>query len=264
MAWFLEAYSSRHGHAPGCVTGKPVELGGSHGRTEATGRGVAAVTRWASEANGIDLEGARVAIQGFGNVASHAAQELQALGAKVVAISDVSGALYDEDGLDIEKAMRERRRRGRDFQIAELDIGADRLDRDRLLELDVDILVPAAVEHAINDDNAGDVKARLIVEAANAPITCSADDRLVADGRVIVPDVLANAGGVVVSYLEWVQNHTRHRWTGERVVEEMREVLHSAWESVHHRADAGDIGYRDAAYLIAVERVRKATELRGF
>lgn len=262
MAWIFDEYSKAHGHQPAVVTGKPIELGGSSGRTEATGRGVAAVTQWACEALGIDLRGARIAIQGFGNVGSHAAQFLHAVGAKIVAVGDVKGAIGNDRGLDI-SSLAEFMHADRRRSVTDWDGPHEPLECERLLTLDCDVLIPAALEGAITADNVNGVSARLIVEAANNPITCEADARLRRRGLPVVPDILANAGGVIVSYLEWIQNIQRYRWPAERIDEELHARLRQAWEEVQRRAQETGEPYRSVAYQIAVNRVLQAAQLRG-
>lgn len=263
MAWIFDAYAVRHGYEPGVVTGKPIQLGGSLGRTEATGRGVAMVTGWACEAEGLELEGAAVAIQGFGNVGSHAARFLAGRGARIVAVSDVHGGLYREEGLDVE-ALFEAHAADSRRPIAEAGVPGRPLSNEEILVLDVDVLIPAAIESVLHGGNAGDVRARMIVEAANLPSTCEAHAMLVERGVPVVPDILANAGGVIVSYLEWVQNRERMRWDLERVNQSLERILGRAWREVSGRAREEGVDYRLAAYELAVSRVREAIELRGF
>ena len=264
MAWIYSAYGSMHeGDAPGVVTGKPIEVGGSKGRTAATGRGVAMVTDWACEAEGIGLEGATVAIQGFGNVGSYLAKFLDEMGAKVVATSDVKGGIHHADGLDVPTLFRQKQE-GEVDSVVESDVPHEDVTNDELMALDVDVLVPAALEHAIDMDNVDDVSAKMVMEAANLPVTCDADLRLEERGIPVVPDILANAGGVTVSYLEWVQNRQRYAWEEARVNEELHDIMRKAWETVSARARDEGISYRLASYLVAVERVRDATRLRGF
>lgn len=263
MAWIFEAYAKQHGAMPGVVTGKPVELGGSLGRVEATGRGVAFVAAWAAREEGLDLSEATVAVQGFGNVGSHAARFLQDRGCRVVAVSNRFGGILDEAGLDLAALIEARREAGGDVELTDAAPG-DALESGELLELDVDILVPAALEGAIHDGNVDAVRARVIVEGANAPVERSCDGTLDDRGVTVVPDILANAGGVTVSYLEWVQNRQRYRWTEERVNRELEETLSRAWDGVRRRASQEDVTYRKAAYAIAIERVIRAVELRGF
>ncbi|HKK08806.1 MAG TPA: glutamate dehydrogenase, partial [Gemmatimonadota bacterium] len=212
---------------------------------------------------GIDLEGAGVAIQGFGNVGSHAAGFLAERGARVVAVSDVHGGLLREEGLDVE-TLASRHAEEPERPLAELGVDGEPLSNEELLALDVDVLVPAAIEAVLRGDNVGDVRARLVVEAANLPTTCEAHSVLVDRGIPVVPDILANAGGVTVSYLEWVQNRERMRWSAERVNDRLEHVLRRAWDGVRERAGGEGIDYRQAAYELAVERVREAIELRGF
>lgn len=263
MAWTLEAYSKRYGNHPSVVTGKPVALGGIELRQRATGLGVALVTRWTSAASGRKLAGLTVAIQGFGNVGSHAARSLAAMEARIVAISDQYGAVYNAAGLDVE-AMIAARAPGGDTPVSELAANAEPLPRDDLLTLDVDILIPAAVGGVLDEHNAPSVRADLIVEAANLPTTDSGDRILVERGKVIVPDILANAGGVVASYMEWAQNRQGYPWKAARQESEFRDVLCHAWSTVHERAAADAVDLRSAAFTLAVERVMQASVLRGF
>lgn len=265
MAWIFEAYSQDFGHEPAVVTGKPVPLGGSEGRIEATGRGVALVTSWAAEAHGIDLRQARIAIQGFGNVARHAAQSLANKGAAIVAVSGKSGGLFRDRGLDVPSLLSATEDREHPPPpLTELDVDAAPISNAELLQLDVDILIPAAVSNAIDQDNADQVQARMVVEGANLPTTSDGAARLEERGIPMIPDILANAGGVTVSYLEWVQNRQRYRWPESRVNEELTGFLKTAWHTVSRRAREDDSSYRAAAYLTAVERVCKAIKLRGF
>ncbi len=263
MAWIFDAYAMRHGNEPGVVTGKPIQLGGSLGRTEATGRGVAMVTSWAAAEQGIELEGASVAIQGFGNVGSHAARFLAERGAKVVAVSDVHGGLVREEGLDV-GALQSARARDRNAAVAQMGVAGEPISNDGLLTLEVDILIPAAIESVLHGGNARDVRARMIVEAANLPSTCEAHRIFVERGLPVIPDILANAGGVIVSYLEWVQNRERMRWEEERVNAELERILGKAWREVSGLARESGADYRVTAYELAVSRVREAIELRGF
>lgn len=265
MAWIYAGYARTHEvDAPGVVTGKPLELGGSLGRTEATGRGVAMVTEWACEAEGIDPDGATVAIQGFGNVGSHLARFLTDRRAKVVAVSDVGGGIHRGDGLDVETLFRQMNVEGSIDTVVDSDVPHEPVSNEELLALDVDVLIPAALEGVIHGDNVDDISADLVVEAANLPTTCDADRALAERGVPVVPDILANAGGVTVSYLEWVQNRQRYQWAEERVNDELRDFMEEAWSEVAERAAGEDVPYRRAAYTIAVERVQSATRLRGF
>lgn len=264
MAWFLEAHARHAGYDPAVVTGKPVELGGSHGREQATGRGAAIIAKQALQAADIDLDGASVAIQGFGNVGRHLAHFLHESGARVVAVSDRDGGLHDGEGLDVPALCAAMGADDAPGSVTEAGVDGDTLSNAELLTLDVDLLVPAAIGGVIDCDNADEVQAKVIVEAANMPLTCEADAALAERGVRVVPDILANAGGVVVSYLEWVQNRSRYRWSAERVDEELCRRMRSAWEDVAERADEEDCSWRQAAYLIAVERTCSAIRLRGF
>ncbi|HKJ05622.1 MAG TPA: Glu/Leu/Phe/Val dehydrogenase, partial [Geopsychrobacteraceae bacterium] len=265
MAWILDAFTHHKGFIPDVVTGKPIELGGAKGRLEATGYGVAQITALAAEAEGIELEGASVAIQGIGNVGSFAAKRLAELGAKIVAVSDSSCGLYHKEGLDIELLLQQlRRNEGKRRKLSELSGDYQQISNEELLELPVDILIPSAIGGVINEENAGRVEAKMIVEAANMPVTCTADAALVARGICIIPDILANSGGVTVSYLEWVQNRQRYQWTKERTLEELEERLARAWSEVQQRVREQQLNYRLAAYTIAVGRIIRAINLRGF
>lgn len=263
MSWIFQSYAEDYGDEPGVVTGKPIQLGGSPGRTTATGRGAAFLTRWACEQHGKSVGDATVAIQGFGNVGRHAARILQDMGATVVAVSGLKGGIYRQQGLDIETLYQEFEK-GEIKSVVETGIAHETLSNDELLELEVDVLMPAAIDGVITEDNAEQVNASLIVEAANLPITAKADDILEDQGVVMIPDILANAGGVIVSYLEWVQNRQRYRWKEERVNEELESHLQAAWQNVRKRAKDEAISYRAASYRIAIERVKSAIEMRGF
>jgi glutamate dehydrogenase (NAD(P)+) len=259
MAWIVDEYAKYHGHTPAVVTGKPVELGGSQGRESATGRGILFATERAAADLGIDLRGATVAVQGFGNVGAWSASFLAEAGARVVAVSDAHGAIFDGDGLDVARLRGEMREFGR----IPGDAGADSITNDELLTLEVDILIPAAIGNVLHAGNAGDVRARLIVEGANHPTTPDADETLLARGRTIVPDILANAGGVTVSYFEWVQNLQRFHWTAQRVDDELRVTMDTAYNAVIRTAQERGTDLRTAAFALAIERVAEATRLRG-
>ena len=266
MAWFYDAYGLQHGDQPAVVTGKPVALHGTYGRRAATGEGVALATSLAAGRRGIDLQGATVAIHGFGNVASHAALRLTEDGARVVAVSDSGGAVYRSDGLPVAsmKALRdEAPRRGDRPSVRDVAEGAEPLTSAELLALDVDVLVPAAIEHVIDEDNADAVRAGMVVEGANLPLTAGGSRSLEARGVPVVPDVMANAGGVIVSYLEWVQNRQGLRWSAEQVTDGMAQRMRASWRTLCDVADADDCGYRQAAFNIAVERINTAIALRG-
>ena len=265
MAWILDEYTHHQGFNPAVVTGKPIELGGAPGRLEATGYGVALTASLAAEANGIDMDGASVAIQGVGNVGSHTARFLAERGARIVALSDGQGGLYNAEGLDIDEVLAGGQRlKEQHRSIIELDGDFEKIDNDALLQLEVDLLIPAAVGGVINQQNAAKVRAAMVVEAANMPITCGADPVLSEQGIIVIPDILANAGGVTASYLEWVQNRQRYQWDRDRLIHELDKRLRTAWNAVSNRAERESLSYRQAAYVIAVESVHKAILLRGF
>ncbi len=260
MAWFFDEYSKTNGSVPGIVTGKPIELGGLKGRLEATGYGVAYITSLALEQINIPLKGAKVVIQGFGNVGSYAALRLQAMGASIVGISDKDGGLFDAEGIDIKAAAQFAQKTGglKGFFEGKL------ISNVALLALPCDVLIPAALEGTVHCDTEADVKAKLIIEAANMPITHMADDKLRKRGVTIVPDILANAGGVIASYFEWVQNIQRFEWQRSVVQERMEEHLSRAYKDVVALAKETDVDLRTAAYQVSVSRVLRAIELRGF
>ncbi|HYM16479.1 MAG TPA: Glu/Leu/Phe/Val dehydrogenase [Dehalococcoidia bacterium] len=261
MAWIMDTYSMIHGHStPAVVTGKPVAIGGSSGRVEATGRGVLFITQAACRARGVPLQGARVAVQGFGNVGSVAARLLAAAGASIVAVSDSTGAVYSAGGLgDIDALLARKHERG----FVPDGLPGVHITNAELLELPVDILVPAALEGQIHGGNAARIKAPMIVEAANGPTTPEADRILNANGVYVVPDILANAGGVIVSYFEWVQDLQSFFWEEDEVNNRLQRVIERAFNEVAalHAEQGGSM--RDAAYTLAVRRVVEATEIRG-
>jgi glutamate dehydrogenase (NAD(P)+) len=258
MAWLFEEYSKTHGHTPAIVTGKPLEIGGAAGRLEATGHGVALITQLVARSRSIPLAGARIAIQGFGNVGSHAAARLVELGARVVAVSDAKGGVFRAEGIHVASAIAHVAETGWLQGLA----GASPITNAELLALECDVLIPAAMEATINCDNQSAIRAQLVIEAANMPITHRADARLRERGVVIAPDILANAGGVIASYFEWAQNIQQYPWKRETVLTRLEEYLLRAFENVHRRASDGDL--RTAAYELAIERVLRAMELRGF
>ncbi len=265
MAWILDAYTHQKGFNPAVVTGKPLDLGGACGRVEATGYGVALLTALAAKAHNLEIEGATVAIQGSGNVASYAARTLAERGARVVALSDRHNGVYNEGGLPVAEVLdafaKKKQNQEQELEISE---GYDGISNQELLELDVDILIPAAIGGVIDGSNAERIKAQLIVEGANMPLTCKGDSILQDRGKLIIPDILANAGGVTVSYLEWVQNRQRYQWSRERVIDELEQRLQNAWQSTCEKAAEQQVPYRLAAYAIAVERIIEAINLRGF
>ncbi|HUQ17319.1 MAG TPA: Glu/Leu/Phe/Val dehydrogenase [Candidatus Saccharimonadales bacterium] len=262
MAWIVDTMTMMTGkHSPEVVTGKPVELGGSRGRHEATGRGVAFVTLETLRRQGRPIEDARVAIQGFGNVGSIAAKALAAAGCRIVGLSDVSGGYASAAGFDIPLTLDHVRRHPQ--RLLEGLPGATAITNADLLAMDVDVLIPAALEAQITADNAADVRARIIVEGANGPVTADADRMLGDRGVIIAPDILANAGGVVVSYFEWVQSRAQFYWELEEVESRLEIYMRRAIELVLSKARVYDCTPREAAFIIAVERVAKAIELRG-
>ncbi|MEM9255173.1 MAG: Glu/Leu/Phe/Val dehydrogenase dimerization domain-containing protein [Pseudomonadota bacterium] len=263
MSWIYDAYGQQEGYHPGVVTGKPLALGGSEGRVAATGRGAALVTGWAAQERGIDLGNAKIAIQGFGNVGRYAAIVLSDMGARIVAVSDSSGGLYRAEGLDVRDVVQQLSADSGKPKVTELGLG-DTLSNEELLSSEVDVLIPAALDGAIHSGNAANVQASLIIEAANLPVTCEADSILRANGQLVVPDILANAGGVVVSYFEWVQNRQGVRWSEDQVNRELEKILHTAFNHTAEVASAEELDFRLAAYRLGVERVAQAQQLRGF
>ena len=262
MAWIVDTVTMMTGkHSPEVVTGKPVDLGGSRGRHEATGRGVAFVTLELLRRMGTKIEGTRVAVQGFGNVGSFAALALAQAGCKIVGISDVSGGYADPKGIDIAKAIDHAKRSA--HRTLEGLPGVSPISNDELLAMDVDVLIPAALEAQITADNASSIRARVIVEGANGPVTAEADRMLSERGVTIVPDILANAGGVVVSYFEWVQSRAQFYWELDEVERRLEIYMRRAMESVLAKAKVYDSTYREAAFILAVERVARAIEQRG-
>ena len=262
MAWIMDTYSMHRDFSiPGVVTGKPVEIGGSQGRVEATGRGVLFITQEACKDQGIQLRGASVAIQGFGNVGSVAARLLSDAGAKVVAISDADGGLYNARGLDVDELDARRLPGGRFGDLT--GIAHDRTTNAELLELPVDILIPAAIEGQITQRNADNIKAQMVIEAANGPTTSEADAILAERGIYLVPDIVANAGGVIVSYFEWVQDLQSFFWEESEVNERLRRLAVRSFDEVTAVARQRDLRLREAAYVVALERVGAAIKLRG-
>ena len=261
MAWMMDAYSSFAGYAvPGVVTGKPLSIGGSAGREEATGRGVAITTREMARNVGITLSGASVAIQGFGNVGKWAAQILQReLGCRIVAISDARGGFYNPRGLDIERLLLEAPRHG----VLPEKFDADRISNAELLALPCEILIPAALENQITAQNAHEIQARVLVEAANGPTTPDADPILRDKGVVVVPDVLANAGGVTVSYFEWLQGRESYFWSADEVNSRLERIMKNANIEVWSIAHREKTDLRMAAYIAGVGKVAEAIRARG-
>jgi glutamate dehydrogenase (NAD(P)+) len=262
MAWMMDQYSRNSGMTVnGVVTGKPGVLGGSAGRVEATGRGVMVSALSAMEKLKINPYNSTVAVQGFGNVGSYAALLMEERGAKIVAISDITGAYYNNDGIDINKAVEYKMN---NKGLLDGFSGAEKMaDGNEILTLDVDVLVPAALEDVITKSNADKIKARLIVEGANGPTSALADDIIAEKDIVVVPDILANAGGVTVSYFEWVQNRLGYKWTKERINRRSDRIMRSAFENVYKTAQKYKVTLRIAAYIVAIDRVAKAYSFRG-
>ena len=260
MAWIMDTVSMHRGYSvPGVVTGKPVAIGGSQGRADATGQGVVYTIADAARRLGFDLRGATVAVQGFGNVGEATARLVAEAGARVVAITDIGGGVYRASGLDVPFLRRLMQERG-----SILDAPDSRpIDNDEMFGLDVDVLVLAALEGQVTADNAGTIRARILAEGANGPTTPDADPILQANGVTVIPDILCNSGGVIVSYFEWVQNRESLFWTPKLINGRLREAILAAAEAVWERADADGIDARRAAHAIAVERVAEATVLRG-
>ena len=260
MAWIFDEYSSRHGYAPACVTGKPLAMGGSPGREAATGRGAVMVFEEVAKKEGWDPAVMTAAIQGFGNVGSYAARFMKELGVKVVAISGSRGAYFNGDGIDIEAAAAHRKETGTLEGLR----GVEEISNEELLALDVDILLPAALGGVIHARNAANVKARVILEAANAPVTEEGESILVDGGNVmLIPDVLASSGGVTVSYFEWVQNIQQFGWDEERVDGELGKIMSRATSEVYELAEEKQVSLRTAAFIVAIERIAEAERLRG-
>ena len=260
MAWIMDTYSMHHGYTiSGVVTGKPIAIGGSLGRNEATARGaVFTLQRW-SATSGTPLEGARVAIQGFGNAGSIAATLLHAEGARIVAVSDSQGGIHDPAGLDPAKVAAWKQEHGTVVGFPR----ASDVNNQEILEVDCDILVPAALENQITRHNAPRIQAKVIAEAANGPTTPEADEILFDRGVFLIPDILCNAGGVTVSYFEWVQDMQSFFWSEDRINESLREIMDRAFEAVHSMSTRHEVDMRTAAYMVAVARVAEATTLRG-
>jgi glutamate dehydrogenase (NAD(P)+) len=260
MAWLLDTYSMMVGYnALGVVTGKPVSIGGSVGREEATGRGIMNVLRKFLHTQGKRLTDVTVAVQGFGNVGYHTARLLDARGATVVAISEKNGGIFDESGIDIEAAGRYYQENGTLVGYP----GGDPITNEELLTCECDVLIPAAMENTVTEEVALHIRARIIVEGANGPVTPGADEVLRENGVTILPDILANAGGVTVSYFEWVQGLDNFFWDRKRVQDELQKIMEKAFDEVNAKADEADCDYRTAAYTIAISRVAEACRLKG-
>ncbi|HET7657896.1 MAG TPA: Glu/Leu/Phe/Val dehydrogenase [Bacillales bacterium] len=260
MAWMMDEYSRiREFDSPGFITGKPLVLGGSHGRESATAKGVTICIREAAKKKGIQLEGARVVVQGFGNAGSFLAKFMHDAGANVVGISDAYGALYDPKGLDIDYLLDRRDSFGTVTKLFK-----NTITNKELLELDCDILVPAAIENQITKDNAHNIKAGIVVEAANGPTTLEATKILTDRGILLVPDVLASSGGVTVSYFEWVQNNQGYYWTEDEVEHRLEEVMVNAFNNVYNTAQTRRVNMRLSAYMVGVRKMAEASRFRGW
>jgi glutamate dehydrogenase/leucine dehydrogenase len=261
MAWIMDTYSMAQGYSvPSVVTGKPILIGGSEGREEATSRGVMYVTREAAKVLGIDLNGATIAVQGYGNVGFNAARLfVEECGSRIIAVSDSKGGIYNENGLDPNKVMEHKKKTGSVIGYPD----TKHISNEELLELKCDVLVPSALEHVITDKNAANIKAKIVAEGANGPSTPEADDIMHKNGVLFVPDILANAGGVVVSYFEWVQGLEREFWTHKEVNKKLEKILINSFASVYRIYKKEKVNMRQAAYLVAVKRVADAVKLRG-
>ncbi|MFO7927949.1 MAG: glutamate dehydrogenase GdhB [Halobacteriota archaeon] len=259
MAWLMDAYSMQEAETiPGVVTGKPPIVGGSEGREEAPGRSVAIVTRAVCEYYGMPLDETTVAIQGYGSVGANAAHQLDEWDASVVAISDVNGAMYDPDGIDVASVP------SHDEEPEAVTRYADTvITNDELLELDADVLIPAAIGNVIDAENADAVEAPIVVEGANGPVTSRGDEILADRDVAVIPDILANAGGVTVSYFEWLQDINRRSWSLERVNEELEVEMLEAWRAIRDTFEERDVTWREATYIVALSRIVAAHESRG-
>ena len=258
MSWFMDEYSQTHGYTPAIVTGKPLELGGSEGREAATGRGTAVITRETADKWGIELKNAKVVIQGFGNVGSYAAKFLHEYGCKIIGVSDVTGGLYDADGLDI-PSLFEHNSKNRTIDGFKQ---GKKISNDELLALECDFMIPAALGSAINKSNVDSLNCKVIVEAANGPVTGDAANKLWDRKIGIIPDILTNAGGVTVSYFEWVQNLQQFKWTEDDVNAKLETKMVNAFNEVFELREKNNVPMRIASFMIAIDRVHKAYELR--
>ncbi len=260
MAWMMDEYSQIDEYnSPGFITGKPLVLGGSHGRESATAKGVTICINEAAKKRDIEIKGARVVIQGFGNAGSFLAKFMHDAGAKVVGISDAYGALHDPEGLDIDYLLDRRDSFGTVTKLFK-----NTITNQELLELDCDILVPAAIENQITEENANNIKAKIVVEAANGPTTMEGTEILTNRGILIVPDVLASAGGVTVSYFEWVQNNQGYYWSEEEVDEKLEKILIKSFNNIYDLSQSRRVDMRLAAYMIGVRKMAEASRFRGW
>jgi glutamate dehydrogenase len=261
MAWMLDEYNKiSRKDSPGVITGKPLSVGGSKGRVAATGLGVAVTVRELAKKIGMELEGAKVAVQGFGNVGSYTALILKEYGARVVAVSNSRICIYSDKGIDVEKLMEYR---GKTGNISGFE-GTEEIPKDEIFTLDVDILVPAALENVITTQNADKIKAKIVAEGANGPTTPEADEILDRKGVVVIPDILANAGGVTVSYFEWVQNLYGFYWTEEEILKREEKIMVEAFNNVYEISRQYNVNLRTAAYMLSVKRVAEAMKAKGW
>ncbi len=258
MGWIMDEYSKYYGFSPGVVTGKPVDLYGSLGRDEATGRGIMYALEECLSLSKRKLSDVTVAIQGFGNVGSHSARLLAANGGKIVAVSDISGGIANDKGIDIPALLAW----VKENKVVKGFPGANAIDGAKVLTYNADVLIPAALEEAITAENAGDVKAEIVVEGGNGPCTAEGHDILVSKDVIVIPDILANAGGVTVSYFEWCQNIQQFRWEEAKVVEELEKMMRRAFSSMNELAQKDGIDHRTAAFVLAVKRVARAATAR--
>lgn len=260
MAWMMDTYSMNQGStSTGVVTGKPISIGGSLGRVEATGRGVFVVGSAAAKQHGIPVQGARVCVQGFGNVGGTAARLFQEAGAKIIAVQDHTGTVYNEKGIDVLRLLKHAEETGGVAGAPD----TEALQAGEFWKLDTDILIPAALEGQIHEGNANDIRARIIIEGANGPTTPEADDILNDKGILVVPDVIANAGGVTVSYFEWVQDFSSFFWTEEEINHRLERMMNTAYASVAGVAAQHKVSLRTAAFIAACSRILEAREVRG-
>jgi glutamate dehydrogenase/leucine dehydrogenase len=260
MGWIMDTYSILKGKSlPGVITGKPLSIGGSKGRDEATGRGLSFCVREAVKKANIDIKGASVVIQGFGNAGTFAARFLSEMGASVIAVSDSTSGVYNNNGLNVNELINHKKNTGKVKGFT----NAMEITNKELLELECDILIPAAYENQITNENANNIKAKIIGEAANGPTTPEADEILYKKGKIVIPDILANAGGVTVSYFEWVQNLTRDYWSYETVLERLESKMVDAFNSVYNTANEYKVDLRKGSMVLAVNRVVEAINARG-
>jgi glutamate dehydrogenase/leucine dehydrogenase len=260
MAWIMDTYSNLKGYAtPDVVTGKPLEIGGSLGRNEATARGCVFTIREAAKNLGLDMTTAKAVIQGYGNAGSIAAFLLNGMGVKIIAVSDSKGGIINKDGLDPHKVMEHKKKTGSVINYP----GSTEISNEKILEVECDILVPAALENVITKENAGRIKTKIIGEAANGPTTPEADNILYRNNVFLIPDVLCNAGGVTVSYFEWVQGLQKYFWTEDEVNERLEKIMVDSFTNVYEISQKKNVNMREAAYILALKRIGDAIKIRG-